>query len=266
MAKLDIHSNVELHYADQGKGQIPWLMFNGAGLPLEFWDEVADVLVGNHRIIRFDQRNAGSTVANGRFSLHDIASDAYRLLQHLAVDQVMIAGHAWGGRVAQVFARDYSFVVNGMVICGTGGQVPATADPADQTQLRQCLREGNRKGWEQALERLFVAPGYAQRDSDGFRRISDLLWERPAGVKSTWNPQIAPSESYWGQSRVPTLLLYGDADHFGTRENAKDLASQIPGSKLLLLEDTGHFLIRERHQEIADQLRNFAAVIQGGRP
>lgn len=266
MAEMDIHSRVQLHYADQGSGGITWLFFNGARLPLEFWDKIAGALADEHRIIRFDHRNAGRTLASGTFTLHDIASDAYRLLQHVKVEHVMIAGHAWGGRVAQVFARDYPFAVKAMVLCGTGGQFPTTAEPADQIQLRQCLREGNRPGWEQALQRLFMAPGYAQRDPSGFREIADLLWERPAGVKSTWDPHVAPSESYWGQGRVPALLLYGDADHFGTRKNAEDLANRIPGSKLKFLEETGHFLIRERYQEVADQMRGFADTIQGGQP
>ena len=80
--------------------------------------------------MRLDQRNAGATRASGSFSLLDVAADAAALLDHLKIERAIVAGHAWGGRVAQVFARDYPHRVTGLVICGTGGQFPATVPPA----------------------------------------------------------------------------------------------------------------------------------------
>ena len=264
MPTLEIESQVQLHYADQGSGETAWLMFNGAGLPLQFWDKVADNLSSEQRVIRFDHRNAGHTIASGHFSLHDVAADAYKLLLHLEVERVLIAGHAWGGRVAQIFARDYPFAVAGMALCGTGGQFAPTADPDLQQHLRQSLRSGNRRDWEDALQKVFIGPGYAQRDPTGFQQISDLLWARPTGQKAKWEPRIAPSESYWGQPQLPTLLLYGSHDHFGTLDNAKDLHNRIAGSQLHIIEDTGHFLIRERHKEVAERLQAFAKQIEEG--
>jgi 3-oxoadipate enol-lactonase len=70
-------------------------------------------------VVRFDQRNAGATQADGSFSLLDIAADAAALLDYLKIERVIIAGHAWGGRVAQVFTRDYPHRVAGLVLCGT---------------------------------------------------------------------------------------------------------------------------------------------------
>ncbi|MBI4768473.1 MAG: alpha/beta fold hydrolase [Deltaproteobacteria bacterium] len=73
------------------------MLFNGATLPLQFWDPVARDLAIQDRVLRLDQRNAGDTRASGSFSLLDVAADAAALLDHLQIERVIVAGHAWGG-------------------------------------------------------------------------------------------------------------------------------------------------------------------------
>ena len=65
-----------MHYVDEGPddpaGDVPLLLINGATLPLEFWDPVAERLAERRRVVRFDQRNAGQSDFHGAFSLLDV--------------------------------------------------------------------------------------------------------------------------------------------------------------------------------------------------
>lgn len=257
MATLQIESSLSLNYQDDGNGKTALLLFNGATLPLTFWGELATRLAEHYRVIRFDQRNAGRTVFNGEFTLNDTAADAAALLAHLGVEQVTIVGHAWGGRVAQVFARDYPHLVRQLIICGTGGQLP----PRDTGNLRNDMvaaaKSGDRETWETCLEGMFCAPGFRERDPQTFADLADAAWTRAKG-KARWNPRVSPSNSYWGMATVPTLLIYGDKDNNGTPENARDLYERMPHASLATIPDAGHFAIREQEARVFELIREFA--------
>ena len=254
--------HVEVNYRVDGRGGITWLLFNGATLPLEFWDPVAAALAETGTVVRFDQRNAGKTRAEGDFSLPDIAADAAALLDHLELERVVLLGHAWGGRAAQVFARDHPHRVRAMVICGTGGQLPAKVPEKVLKQMRAAGRSRDREGWQAALAAAYCAPGFAGRDPQSFAAIMELLWANPPNTQSRWDPRVAPSASYWGQAEVPTLLLYGTEDLNGTPENAQDLLDRLTNAQLVTIPQAGHFAIREAVDRVIAELRNFAETLE----
>jgi pimeloyl-ACP methyl ester carboxylesterase len=259
---LEREQQVNLNYRVDGDGEPVWLLFNGATLPLGFWDPVAEALASSATVVRFDQRNAGATRARGTFSLLDTAADAAALLDHLGCDRVILLGHAWGGRVAQVFARDYPHRARAMVICGTGGQLPARVPEAVLQRLRNAGRSRDRTSWEIALAEAFCARGFSTREPERFEAIADLLWAQPPNTEARWDPEIAPSSSYWGQTALPALLLYGDQDLNGTPENAEDLLRRLPDARLVSIAGSGHFVVREAVDWVIDELTAFAANLE----
>ena len=256
MATLNISDQIELNYRVDRAGDTVWLLFNGATLPLEFWDSLVEKLEG--MVIRFDQRNAGNTKSSGPFTLNDVAADAARLLDHLEVERVVVLGHAWGGRVAQVFVRDYPHLVRGLIICGTGGQFPSSVSDKILKAVREAVKARDRDAWETALEAAYCAKEFANRNPEIFRSITDTLWAKPTNHTTRWDHRVSPSSSYWGTSRVPTLLIYGKEDKFGTPENARDLNRAIEGSRLVFIEQAGHFVVREVESAVLTELSAFS--------
>ena len=236
----------------------PVLAFNGATLPLEFWDPLVDETDHALRWLRFDARNVGGTRAPGAFTLEDIAADGLTLLDRAGVETAIVVGHAWGGRAAQVLVRDHPERVRGLVLLGSGGRHPPAVDAKAQYLLRRARRDGLRDAWEAALADLYCGPGFRTEAPEAFARLADLLWATPGRSAAHWDAAASPLDEWWGRSTVPTLLLYGSADRFGTRENAEDLHAAIAGSRLRTLDGAGHFLPRERVRELALDLVAFA--------
>lgn len=253
------NDSVEINYQVQGEGPDTYLLFNGASLTIAFWGSLATRLAESGRVIRFDQRNAGETRFVGDFTLNDVAADVASLLAALECEKVIAIGHAWGGRAAQVFARDYPHLVKALVICANGGQFP----PRDTKQIDQRLREarvaGDRDAWERAYEARWCGAGFAARDPDRFREVADLGWNGTARRDARWNSSVSPSASYWGTATVPCLLIYGEEDKNGTPENAEDLLRRLPDAELLMLPGAGHFVIREQEDRVLDAITQFAS-------
>lgn len=265
MPFLARQTSIEINYSVDGKitddNQQTFLLFNGASLTTEFWGSLATRLAESGRVIRFDQRNAGKTRYQGSFTLNDVAADAAALLDLLEVEKAVIVGHAWGGRAAQVFVRDYPHRVSAMVICATGGQFP----PVDTTTLDDAIREArksdNRAAWEKAFEARWCGQGFAEREPARFAEIAALNWQARPNREARWDPTVSPSPSYWGRAILPSLLIYGEEDKNGTPKNGRDLHERIAGSELLLLPNAGHFLIREKEDEVLAAITRFTAGI-----
>ncbi|MDP6375646.1 MAG: alpha/beta hydrolase [Pseudomonadales bacterium] len=258
---LAIRHRIDLNYRIDGSGEPALLLFNGATLPLEFWDPVVEMLSEHFTIVRFDQRNAGATSYEGSFTLADVAADAASLLDHLRLDEAVVIGHAWGGRVAQLFARDYPHRVRALVICATGGQLPAALDPDVTSRMRDAARERDRETWSRALEDAFCADGFSTREPHTFNAIADLLWDTPPNRSARWDARACPSPGYWGLWPGPALLLYGRQDKNGTPENAENLQRTLADSRLVFFDDAGHFVVRERPVEVASAITSLCNAL-----
>ncbi|MEM7018909.1 MAG: alpha/beta hydrolase [Pseudomonadota bacterium] len=261
MADLNLSHTLSIRYQVDGDAPSTFLLFNGASLPLEFWDPVVERLADKHRVIRFDARNGHGSQFEGHFSLLDTAADVGALLDHLEVESVIAAGHAWGGRAAQVFARDYPHRLKALAVCGTGGQFPARVSRETMTALRDTRKQNDFEAWCDPMLDAYCHAGFRDRAPDDFVATMKLIWELGPNAKARWDASIAPSPSYWGTATVPVSLLYGTADLFGTPENAKELAKRLPDAELIFTEEAGHFIVREQPEFLAESLLAFAAKI-----
>jgi 3-oxoadipate enol-lactonase len=251
-----------IHYEVTGAGRPTFLMFNGAGLRLAAWGELGDRLSTIGTVIRFDQRGVGETVSEGPFSLATVAADALGLLDALEIGKVIAIGHAWGGRVAQVFARDYPERLSALVLCGTGGVLHPTFDPVARERLRTSSASGDRPAFEQAVVDLYCAKNFATRDPGAAHAVFDQMWEwRFDGKGATEASAATPSSSYAGAATCPVLLVYGSDDKFGTPDNARDLNQRLRGSRLIFIEDAGHLVIREQSGRVFEEIAAFVAEV-----
>jgi pimeloyl-ACP methyl ester carboxylesterase len=251
-------NHVDLHYLDEGEGEPVLLLFNGAGLRLSFWGELATEFARRGRVVRFDQRAVGGTRFDGPYTLESVAADARALLDLLGVERVVAVGHAWGGRVAQVLARDEPERLQGLVICGTGGIIPPKHAPQTQQQARAAAAAGDRSRWEEAIAELYCSSSFVRRQPERARAVFDELWEgRADGRGAADASRATPSESYAGKARCPVLLVYGREDRVGTEENALELHRRLPGSRLVFIEDAAHFVIREQPERVLQAIGEF---------
>jgi non-heme chloroperoxidase len=100
-------AGVGIYYEDHGAGQ-PVVLIHGYPLSGRAWDKQVPVLLdAGYRVITYDRRGFGksSQPATG-YDYDTFAADLNTLLEHLDLDDAVLAGHSMGtGEVTRYLAR-----------------------------------------------------------------------------------------------------------------------------------------------------------------
>jgi pimeloyl-ACP methyl ester carboxylesterase len=255
-------NRARIYYQLDGEGPRTFILFNGSSTTTQIWGEMAEGLAGMGCVIRFDARGFGqSDLPEEPYTLETLAADGLALLDYLEVERAIIIGHAFGGRVAQIFTRDYPERTAALIICGTGGHFPPRL-----SQVPGSVRDSGSS--DRATRERFFLTNYCgsqflNQQPERARRLLDEVWANrpvPAAIERQLQAaQATPSQSYWGTTphSIPVLLLYGTEDRFGTAENATDLAGRLKQARLVWIEGAGHMAIREQPERMLKKIAGF---------
>lgn len=253
----------------------PVLLIMGLGMQLVAWPEalVDDLVARGHRVIRFDNRDAGLSQGfdergvpnlavaalrwwlrlpvHAPYSLADMAADALALLDVLGIARARVCGASMGGMIAQHLAARHPDRVSRLILMMTSSG--ARRLPQARPQVRRALLARPKgQGADAAvayLEHLFHLIG-----SPGHRPDPALLHERlRASVERAWRPagtarQLCAVASDGDRTPLlrrivaPTTVIHGRDDPLIPAICGEDLARHIHGARLELLPGMGHDL------------------------
>jgi pimeloyl-ACP methyl ester carboxylesterase len=267
---------VTLEVDDRGpRDGEPVLLIMGLGMQLIAWPEalVQGLVARGHRVVRFDNRDAGLSegfdalgvpnlaVAALRwwlrlpvrspYALADMAGDTLALMDTLGLPRARVCGASMGGMIAQHLAARHPDRVSHLTLMMTSSG--ARRLPQARPHVRGALlaRPG-RQDTEAVvahLEHLFHLIG-----SPGHRPSPEALRQRlRASVERAWRPagtarQLAAVAADGDRTPLlrritaPTTVIHGRDDPLIPPACGEDLARHIPGARLELIAGMGHDL------------------------
>jgi pimeloyl-ACP methyl ester carboxylesterase len=280
-------NGIEIVYETIGDpSKPPLLLVMGLGTQLIHWDlELCERFAdrGFH-VIRFDNRDAGRStyidapVPNIRramaglkidapYLLHDMADDAFGLLDHLGFEAAHVAGASMGGMIAQTMAiRRPERVLSLTSIMSTTGE-----RRAGRPKLRVwgvLLRRAPRD--KDAAVEYFVrvfhmigSKGFPV-DEDRIRAHAAEAYDRghdPAGTGRQLAAIMASGDrtDRLRGLQVPTLVFHGRDDPLVPFRGGRATADAIPGARLIAIPGMGHDLPREVWPQLVDAVAETAA-------
>jgi len=245
-------NGIRIYYEVGGRG--PDLLFiSGTGGDLRNRPNVFDSpLVGEHRVLSYDQRGLGQTdKPPGPYTMADYADDAAALLGVLDWPDVPVIGVSFGGMVAQELALRHPDRVRCLVLActsagGAGGasfplheleSLPAEAQAARQLELSDVRRDpawraANPERWEQLLA-LALAGRRADRDEAAAR----LQLEARSGHDTF---------DRLHRLEMPVLLAGGEHDGIAPMSNMTAMAARIARAELKFFAGGHLFLIQDK--------------------
>ncbi|UCH74851.1 MAG: 3-oxoadipate enol-lactonase [Rhodospirillales bacterium] len=252
-------NDIVLHYSDTGTrpGAPTLVLSNSLGTDFRAWDRLTDELAARFRILRYDKRGHGLSQATpAPYSIDDHVADLIGLLDHLALDHVVLCGLSVGGLIAQGLAARQPERLQAMILADTAakigsaelwgariaaieaGGIEAIADAIMERWLSAAFREGRpaeSAGWRNMLVRTPTA---------GYLGTCAAIRDADFSVEAV---RIA----------VPTLCLVGSEDGATPPDLVRETAALIPGAQFAVIDGAGHLPCIEQPAVMASLITSF---------
>jgi pimeloyl-ACP methyl ester carboxylesterase len=235
-----------------GNESKPTLLFMHHGLGcVSTWRDVPDVIAARTgcRAVLYSRWGHGASEPSARPRgvrfMHDEAQRVLpELLDALKIDNPILIGHSDGASIALIHAGGHVRPVRALVLLAPHVFVE-DCSVASIANIRQRYQATNLR------ERLWRHHG---DNVDGaFHGWTDV-WLDPAFRE--WN-----IEHYLGGIGVPTLIVQGEDDEYGTARQAEAVAAQVKGEvEVMMLPQCGHAPHRDQREIVVQRLVAFIAT------
>lgn len=254
------NDGTKIYWEEHGAGE-PLLLIMGLGGSQKEWRRLIPALSAKYRVIVFDNRGAGETVASDEaFSISLMASDAKAVLDRAEIERAHVLGMSMGGMIAQEFALNYPEKTRSLILavtnCGGREAVPAAPEVLMTLQGRG-IRSPEDAFWAMApfiydanTPREIIAEDLAAREGK-FVKPEDFMRQLQAII--FWQG----TRSRLSNIKVPTLVLHGKNDQLIPSANAGILADQIPNAELVELENSSHIFMTDQPEKSAAAILEF---------
>ncbi|MDB5283209.1 MAG: alpha/beta hydrolase fold containing protein [Bacteroidota bacterium] len=254
-----------VHYRDEGKGY-PVVLIHGMSSSFHTWQVWADSLSKQYRVIRMDIPCFGLTGPNAD-NIYDAAyyvSFMQKLLDSLGVKECYMAGSSLGGFITWQYAASHPQQVKKMILVDAAGY-PIAKPPFIFTLGKIKLL---------GLIGRYITPRYLVEKSTKEvygdpTKVSDVIVERyfklslRDGNRAGFIAFVNRIKNYDTESlrhiNIPTLIQWGEKDHWISLEHAGKFHNDIKGSKLIVYAGVGHIPMEEEPTaSVKDAMQFFA--------
>jgi non-heme chloroperoxidase len=246
-------SPIEIHYEDHGSGD-PIVLIHGYPLDLNSWErQERALLAAGYRVVSYDRRGFGrSSQPTVGYDYDTFAADLNALLEHLELEDVVLAGFSMGtGEVVRYLGNYGSGRVLKAVLIGT---IPPFVLKTDDNPegvdgaVFDGIKEAVLKDRFAYLKDFF--DNFYNVDVLGGTRISDQAWQASFNVAAGASPYAtyACVDSWLTDFRadlpkidVPTLVVHGTEDRILPFEaTAQRMPALVQDLKLVPVEGGPH--------------------------
>jgi len=264
---------IEIHYEDHGSGQ-PVVLIHGYPLNGNSWERQERALMAaGYRVITYDRRGFGrSSQPTVGYDYDTFAADLNALLEHLALDEVVLVGFSMGsGEVTRYLGTYGSARVRKAALLGV---IPPFLLQTDDNP------EGVPGEVFEGIKAAIVADRYAyfkdffdnfyNVDVLGGTRISEQALQASFNVAAGASPyaSYACVDTWLTDFRgdlpridVPTLVVHGTADRIlPFSATAQRLPELIKDVRLVTVEGGPHNIAWTHADEVNTALLDFLAA------
>lgn len=280
---IDIYDGAQIHVVDCGPPDPtgrPIVLLHGVTLQWWVWSSVIRLLRADHRVLAWDMRGHGRSVAGtDGVTLEAAAEDLAALLEELDVRGAIVVGHSMGGMVLGRFCLQHRDILEERVagrvflatsassisIKGLAGGLIAVSGHI--TRVAKAGLKNPRLAYKWAntdAAAAIIRPAFG--DHPTARMIEDvrqMLASVPGTTLSEAGAAIATHDVSKDLASVtgPTLVIVGDRDNLTPPSHAKLLAKEIPGARLETLPTIGHQVMQEAPELLVESLSRFESSL-----
>lgn len=230
------------------------------GATLALWDDHAAVLAQRYRVLRYDVRGHGaSEVPAGPYTLEQMASDFFEVLDSLGIAETHFVGVSMGGLIGMTAALGRPERIKSLVLCDTTACYGPAVRPMWEDRLRVAESEGMSPSLVGRTMALWFTERYRVAHHKEVERIAAMLRHTdPRGYAASIRAiGFVDLTERIGAIRHPTLIVVGEEDPGTPPGMARVLHERIRGSELLVLPGSMHCAVVEDSDAFLGALLDF---------
>jgi 3-oxoadipate enol-lactonase len=235
------------------------VLSHALGCDLTMWDQLANALAFDCRVICYDHRGHGSSDAPaGPYAMADLADDAARLLRELDSGPVVWIGLSMGGMVGQELALRHPSLVAALVIANSTSAYPAEAGAMWQQRI-DAVRAGGLEAIADAVMARYFSDAFRAEHAATVARYRRRVVTTDADAYIACCAAVAAIDTTERLPRiaVPTLVIAGELDAGTPLPMSQTLAQRIPGARLEVLKNASHLSAVEEPEQFAQAVTQF---------
>ncbi len=250
----------------------PLILCHGGPGMWDYFEDVAEMLHGAFRVVRWDQRGCGRSERRGPYSIARSLADLDAVRDELAGPRTAVLGHSWGAHLALRYALEHRSRVSHLIyVSGTGVDADRGWHPHYKRNLRARLGTRlERPAKDRELAVLQWSADFA--DEGTARQHAERLATPWLGVNYECNEAInAEVKRELGavaaQCRsldVPVLIVDGTED-IRPRWAVDSLYEALPDVQRVSLAGAGHLPWVENREEFTQAVTTFLSCLPGSR-
>ncbi len=256
---------LSIAYHRYGKGPAI-VLIHGFTQDSRVWKPQLESLSKHFTVITWDVPGAGiSSDPTDGFTFDDWADCLARLLDSTHIKRAQILGISWGGVLAEAFYQRHPGYVTSLILSGTNaGWKGTVGDSIANVRLSACLADASLS--PQQLVSKYLPTMFSDSASMQVKdELSGIMLDtHPVGfrlmAKAIAN---ADMRDVLSNIKVPTLLLWGDADKRSPLKIANKLKEEIPGSQLVIIPKAGHMSNMENPEQFNKMIIDFCLEHSG---
>ncbi len=225
-----IIDKLNINYVENGKGQ-DILILHGWGTSIKIMENMFNYLSKNNHVILLDLPGFGDSdkLDNG-WSLNDYVEFIIKFMKKLNINNPIIIGHSFGGRIAIKLASEHQQVKIKKIILIDSAGIKNKSNKQVKTYILKLLKNTIGKLSPKMAEKAKNIFGSAD-----YRNASPVMKETLVNVV---NEDLVDNLPKIKQS---TLLIWGENDQATPISDAYVMESKIPGSGVVKIPNAGHF-------------------------
>ncbi|MCM3364026.1 alpha/beta fold hydrolase [Niallia sp. MER TA 168] len=270
---------IKLHFLSKGNGK-PVVFLHGGVLSSEDFSDVIELAAEvGYKAIAFDRPGYGHSErpSNEKVTPITQAKLIHNALKKLNITEpIILVGHSWSGTMVMSYALQFPKDVEGLVTLG--GAMYKEGYPAEHGDTLSELVTTPILG-DLIMNTLLATPLGKSMGKEttkatflpetppaGYEEKLLALWGRPTQFKANREDTLAfPLTSMqisprYKEIEVPTVIVVGENDPFGTIKMAERLKKDLPNSKMVILPNVGHMIPENHPEKVLEAIEQLAKM------
>ncbi|REL26550.1 alpha/beta hydrolase [Thalassotalea euphylliae] len=262
---------MQVHLRDEGPRDDPnpIVLIHGTSSSLHTWDGWTDELKSTRRVVRFDIPAFGLTgpSPDNNYTIESYASFIVAMLDHLNIEQGVLAGNSLGGYVAWATAVIYPDRVSQLALVDTSGypftpkSTPIGFIVANTPILNKLMEKVlPRSMIESSIINLYGDPSIITPELvDRYFDLTVRAGNRQALAQRFRQTKPGTYADKISTITQPTLIIWGGQDRLIPPELGDHFHREIPDSELVMFDELGHLPHEEAPLETVAVFKRFIA-------